>query len=89
MQRYRNNRRKSTTAKLQKLPGVQLPPVARTKPTIASSESTKEIEAACQESIEALQKLFEGKAFVPHTVIQNLLDETLPHRNEWLSGHDI
>lgn len=87
MQRYRNNGRKSTTAKLQKLPGVQLPPVTRTstKPTIASSESAKEIEV-CQESIEALQKLFEGKAFVPNTVIQNLLDVTLPHRNKWLSG---
>ena len=80
MQRYRNDRRRSTAAKQQKLKGVRLP-VGTVRPVPASSEDDFE---DYKESVEALQKLFEGKAAAPAQTVQSLLDATRPHRNKWL-----
>ena len=78
--RYRNNRRGSTAAKHQKLKGVKLPPGV-VKP---SNDEVSSNDIDNQESIEALQKLFEGRASAPIATVQSLLDETRGHRNQWL-----
>ena len=86
MQRYRNIRRTSSAAKAQKLKGIQLPPIVA-KPAgcpSAQNENNREMEEAHQESIKALQKLFEGRASVPNQTVQSLLDSTRPHREQWL-----
>jgi len=46
--------------------------------------SSDDIQVKNQESIEALQKLFEGRASAPSATVQSLLDEARGHRNQWL-----
>ena len=79
MQRYRNDRRRSTAANQQKLKGVRLP-VGAVRPVPATSEED-EFEDN-KESVEALQKLFESKTAAPAQTVQSLLDATRPHRNK-------
>ena len=84
MQRYRNDRRHSTAAKQQKLKGVRLP-VGTVRPVPATSQEEEDEFEDYKESVEALQKLFEGKAAAPPAqTVQSLLDATRPHRNKWL-----
>ena len=75
MQRYRNNRRTSSGAKMQQLVGVQLAPGIG-NPTPSSTVDL--VREECEEGIEALQKLFDSRA------VESLLDQTRPHRASWL-----
>ena len=76
----------SSAAKAQKLKGIQLPPIVAKLAgcPLPQNENNQEMEEAHQESIEALQKLFEGRASVPHQTVQCILDSTRPHREQCL-----
>ena len=54
------------------------------KPLHTNEVSSDEILVENQESIEALQKLFEGRSLAPSATLQSLLDETRGHQNQWL-----
>ena len=81
MQRYRNNRRNCAAAKSQKLKGLQLPHGVET-PVPTTTVAEEELEDY-QEDVEALRKLFEGKATVASSTAQSLLDATRPRRTVW------